>query len=244
MGAGMRYLPSGDCALTVEFGARVDRRINRQVMALDAALKARMQAGALDGVIETVPTFRSLTIHYNPLVLDHAQLCARIDALDIAPLGEVAGGRRVTLPVAYGGDHGPDLDEVGAAGGLGIEEAIALHSGVVHYVYMIGFAPGHPYMGDLPPELTLPRRKTPRTRIAPGTVAVAVGQTVIYPFASPGGWHAIGRTPAALFDITREEPTLLRAGDEVRLRPIGAEEFDDLAARPIEDRITIEEAHR
>jgi KipI family sensor histidine kinase inhibitor len=235
--AGVRYLPSGDCALTVEFGRGVDRRLNMQVMALDAALKAR----ALDGVTETVPTFRSLIVHYDPSVINHARLCKEIDALDIAPSQEMAAGRLITLPVAYGGAHGPDLGDVAAAGGLSVDEAIALHSGITHYVYMIGFAPGHPYMGDLPAALTLPRRRTPRTRIAPGTVAVAVGQTVIYPFASPGGWHAIGRTPAQLFDIGREVPALLRAGDEVRLRPIEPDEYDDLLTRPASERVTVEE---
>ena len=236
MGPGVRYLPSGDCALTVEFGRSVDRQINRQVMALDAALAVR----ALEGVTETVPTFRSLIVHYDPSVIDHARLCAEIGALDAAPAQQMAAGRLITLPVAYGGTHGPDLDDVAAAGGLTACDAIALHSGITHYVYMIGFAPGHPYMGDLPAALTLPRRKTPRTRIAPGTVAIAVGQTVIYPFASPGGWHAIGRTPAVLFDIDRKVPALLRAGDQVQLRAIQPDEYDELMTRPPSERITVE----
>lgn len=240
MRPGVRYLPSGDCALTVEFGNNVDRALNRQVMALDAALKAR----SLEGVTETVPTFRSLIVHYDPVVLDHARLCRELDGLEIAPSQEKDGGRLITLPVAYGGAHGPDLGDVAAAGGLSEQEAIALHSSVTHYVYMIGFAPGHPYMGDLPAQLTLPRRKTPRTRIAPGTVAVAVGQTVIYPFASPGGWHAIGRTPVELFDINRTAPALLRAGDRVQLRPVEPREYDDLLTRPSDEQITIEEATR
>lgn len=237
MTPGIRYLPSGDCALTVEFGRGVDRQLNMQVMALDAALKAR----ALGGVTETVPTFRSLIVHYDPSVIDHARLCLEIDGLDIAPSQEMEGGRLITLPVAYGGAHGPDLGDVAAAGGISEDAAIELHSAVTHYVYMIGFAPGHPYMGDLPAELTLPRRKTPRTRIAPGTVAVAVGQTVIYPFASPGGWHAIGRTPVDLFDINREVPALLRAGDKVRLRPIQPGRYDDLLKRPLAEQVTIED---
>ncbi|PVA10343.1 allophanate hydrolase subunit 1 [Pelagivirga sediminicola] len=240
MAGGVRYLPSGDCALTVEFGRGVDRHLNMQVMALEAALQARN----LDGVIETVPTFRSLTVHYDPSVIDHARLCHEVDALDFAASQDAACGRIVTLPVAYGGVHGPDLGDVAAAGGLNEEEAIARHSAVAHYVYMIGFAPGHPYMGDLPAELTLPRRMTPRTRIAPGTVAVAVGQTVIYPFASPGGWHAIGRTPVDLFNIARDVPALLRAGDSVRLRPVTADEYDDLQARPLTEQITIAEPAR
>lgn len=232
----MRYLPSGDCAVTVEFGRVVDRHANMQVMALRDAL----EASALEGVIETVPTFRSLMIHYDPLLISYASLCDKIAALEVGALRPASEGRVITLPVAYGGVHGPDLGDVAAASGLNEDEAIALHSGITHYVYMIGFAPGHPYLGDLPDALTLPRRKTPRTRIAPGTVAIAVGQTVIYPFTSPGGWHAIGRTPASLFDIEREIPTLLRAGDKVRFRPIGDDEFDELVTRPPAARVCSE----
>lgn len=238
MGSDLRYLPGGDCALTIEFGSVVDRRVNRRVMALCHALEARTP----EGVIALVPTFRSLTVHYDPLVIGHDRLCDTVAALESGPSEEVQDARMITIPVCYGGAHGPDLADVAEAGGLTEDAAIALHSDITHHVYMIGFAPGHPYLGDLPDALRLPRRKTPRKRIAPGTVAVAVGQTVIYPFASPGGWHAIGQTPAVLFDITRETPTLLRAGDKVRFRPVSAGEFDDLLARPAPERIEMAQA--
>jgi inhibitor of KinA len=233
----VRYLPSGDCALTVEFGDGIDRAVNARVMALHRALKRQRPRG----VIETVPTFRSLLVHYDPLVLDLARLQEAIEALRPDEAEAAGRGRTVILPVAYGGTHGPDLEAVAAAGGIAADEAVRLHCAITHHVYMIGFAPGHPYLGDLPEALTLPRRTTPRTRLAAGTVAIAVGQTVIYPFGSPGGWHAIGRTPARLFDIGRDPPALLRAGDRVRFRPVGTEEYDALAARPSEERVEIVE---
>lgn len=231
----VRYLPSGDCAITVEFGDRVDRDVNAHVMALHRALKQQPPVG----VIEAVPTFRSLLVHYDPQILSVARLREVVESLRPGA-GKAAGrGRTMILPVAYGGTHGPDLGAVATACGISADEAVRLHSGLTHHVYMIGFAPGHPYLGDLPEELTLPRRATPRTRLPAGTVAIAVGQTVIYPFVSPGGWHAIGCTPARLFDIDRDPPALLGAGDRVRFRPIAADEYDALTARSTEECVEI-----
>lgn len=235
MSGEIRYLPSGDCALTVEFGDRIDRALSARAMALRRALEHR----ALEGVIETVPTFRSLMVHYDPLTISGSGLREEIEALEIDETEEAIEGRTVTLPVVYGGTHGPDLEDVAKVGGVTPEEAVKLHSAITHYVYMMGFAPGHPYLGDLPKELTLPRRETPRTRIPAGTVAIAVGQTVIYPFESPGGWRAVGRTPAVLFDIRSDPPALLSTGDHVRFRPIEVEEYDELASRPPAERVEI-----
>ena len=233
----VRFLPSGDCALTVEFGDRVDRAVNARVMALWRALERERP----EGVTEAVPTFRSLLVHYDPLVIDATRLREAIEGLRPDEAVAEGRGRTVTLPVAYGGAHGPDLTDVAEGAGIDPDEAVRLHSAITHHVYMIGFAPGHPYLGDLPEALTLPRRATPRTRLEAGTVAIAVGQTVIYPFPSPGGWHAIGRTPARLFDIDRDPPALLAAGDRVRFRPVEAAEFDALAADPPEARVEIAE---
>ena len=240
MSGAPRFLPSGDCALVVEFGDQVDRAVSARVMALHRALA---RAG-IEGVVEAVPTFRSLLVHYDPLKIGAARLQERIGELPVDDAVSAEAARIATLPVTYGGEHGPDIGDVAAAAGISEEEVVGLHSGITHYVYMIGFAPGHPYLGDLPEALALPRRQTPRTRIPAGTVAIAVGQTVVYPFESPGGWHAIGRTPARLFDIRREHPALLRAGDQVEFRPVAAEEYDALAARPPEERVEIRESSR
>lgn len=236
MADAIHYRPSGDCALTVEFGDRIDRDLSARVMALHLALAER----GLPGVIETVPTFRSLLVHYDPLTVSQEALQEGLAELASVRPKPGSAPEVVKLPVCYGGGHGPDLAGVAAAKGISPDEVIRLHSAIRHYVYMIGFAPGHPYMGDLPEALTLPRRETPRTRIAAGTVAIAVGQTVIYPFESPGGWHAIGCTPVPLFDLKRSPPAVLRPGDIVISVPVSAEEYDDIAARAAEGRYTIE----
>ena len=232
----VRYRPSGDCALTVEFGDRIDRDLSARVMALHLALSER----PIPGVIESVPTFRSLLVHYEPLTIPLAELRESLaELLTDNPRAETRG-EVVKLPVCYGGDHGPDLDEVAAAKGLSADDVIRLHSEVQHHVYMIGFAPGHPYLGDLPEALDLPRRQTPRLTIPAGTVAIAVGLTVIYPFASPSGWHAIGRTPVALFDLDRSPPALLKPGDQVICMPVAAEEYEEIAARAAEGGCVVE----
>ena len=236
MAEAIRYRPCGDCALTVEFGDSIDRDLSARVMALHLALAER----GLPGVIETVPTFRSLLVHYDPATVSHAALQDGLAGLLTDRPGTAGPSDTVKLPVCYGGEHGPDLDDVAAAVGISPEEVIHLHSEMRHYVYMIGFAPGHPYMGDLPEALNLPRRETPRTRIPAGTVAIAVGLTVVYPFASPGGWHAIGRTPVPLFGLDYSPPSVLRGGDYVTTVPVDPAEYDDIAARVTEGRYEVE----
>lgn len=236
MSQAIRYRPCGDCALTVEFGDSIDRELSARVMALHLALKER----GLPGMVETVPTFRSLLVHYDPLAVSQTALQDALAELLTEQPGTDGPSDVVKLPVCYGGEFGPDLEDVAAAKGISPEEVIRLHSETRHYVYMIGFAPGHPYMGDLPEALTLPRRETPRTRLPAGTVAIAVGQTVIYPFASPGGWHAIGRTPVPLFDLGRSPPAILRAGDCVTCVPVTPAEYGEIAARAAQGRYEIE----
>lgn len=223
----IRYRPCGDCALTVEFGDSIDRKLSARVMALHLALKER----GLPGMVETVPTFRSLLVHYDPLIVSQTVLQDALAELLTEQPGTVGPSDVVKLPVCYGGEFGRDIEDVATAKGISPEDVIRLHSETRHYVYMIGFAPGHPYMGDLPEALTLPRRETPRTKIPAGTVAIAVGLTVIYPFASPGGWHAIGRTPVPLFDLDRSPPAVLRAGDYVTCAPVTPAEYEEIAER-------------
>ncbi len=221
-----RYLSLGDCALTVEFGDVVDRELSRRVMSLHVALNGARP----EGMIESVPTSRSLTIHYDPLRLPRAALIAHIEVLSGSLSFAPVEGRVLRLPVCYERPFAPDLDEVAAATGLAADEVVHRHAGIDHYVYMIGFAPGHPYLGDLPEELTLPRRQTPRAEVPAGTLAIAVGLSVIYPFASPSGWYAIGRTPVRLFAPERTPPALLAPGDTVRFERIDAAGFERIAA--------------
>lgn len=227
----MRILDLGDAALTVEFGDAIDPALQARVNALDVAIERARAAGQLGGVIETVPTFRSLTVVYDPLLTRRATLEAAlselIDAADHAPVGD---GRHWRLPACYGGAFGPDLADVAAATNLTPEAVIDAHSATEYVVYMLGFLPGFPFMGDVPAALQLPRRSEPRLRVPPGSIAIANGLTAIYPWESPGGWHLLGRCPVPLFDATRDAPALLAAGDRVRFTPVSVDEFDRLDA--------------
>jgi len=224
-----RILASGDTAVVVEFGSTIDPVLSARVLALDAAL---VRAG-LPGVVEAVPTLRSLMVHYDPNVTSHARLGGELLQLADEAARETnvpPPGRRFRLPACYHPDLAPDLADVAAAIGQTTDDVIALHARRPYRVYMIGFLPGHPYMGDTAPALRLPRRKTPRTHVPAGGVAIAIGMTIVYPLESPGGWHLIARTPARLFDLRRDNPILLRPGDEVSFEPIERGEFDRLAA--------------
>jgi KipI family sensor histidine kinase inhibitor len=226
-----RFLALADRALVVELGDAISLPLLAQVSALDAAVRGEVAAGRMKGVVETVPSYRSLAILYDPLrtsrrVLEHS--VARL--LDAPAEASAARSRLWTLPVRYGGEHGPDLEHVAAACGLGPAEVVALHSGATYHVYVLGFLPGFAYLGDVPDAIRLPRRKEPRTRVAAGSVAIAGGQTAVYPWQSPGGWHLLGRCPVPLFDARRSPPALLAPADRVRFEPVPEERFLDLQA--------------
>jgi KipI family sensor histidine kinase inhibitor len=210
--AAARILPVGDRALTVELGRTLDPVLNARVRGLDAALAAR----PFPGLIECVPAFASLLVLYEP---SRSTFGAARDAvervLDQKP-PPPEGARRHVLPVAYGGANGPDLAEVAAARGLSEAEVVARHGSVEYTALFLGFLPGFAYLGTLDISLDTPRRATPRTRVPAGSVAIAGRLTGVYPFASPGGWSLIGRTPVALFDPFAPEAALIRPGDSVR----------------------------
>jgi KipI family sensor histidine kinase inhibitor len=169
-------------------------------------------------------------VEFDPLEVDATDLEQILARAIVAVDGWPAGAPRVRLiPTVYGGEYGPDLAEVARRVGLPSDEVIRRHAATEFTVYMIGFSPGLPYMGDLPPELALPRRETPRERVPPGSVAVAGHQSSIYTRATPGGWHLIGRTPRVLFDGTRSPPAYLAPGDHVRHVLIGAQAWPELA---------------
>ncbi len=227
----IRVLDAGDAAFTIEFGDAIEPRLLAAVNALDAAIAARQTAGGLAGVIETMPTFRSLTLFFDPLATSRAELLAELQPL-LAAAEHAAppAGRRWRLPVCYEGEAAPDLADTAHAIGRSADEVVALHSGTEYLVYMLGFLPGFPFMGDLPEALRLPRRAEPRVRVPPGSVAIATGLTAIYPGESPGGWHLLGRCPVPLFDAARAAPSLLAAGDRVRFEPVTMAEYERLAA--------------
>jgi KipI family sensor histidine kinase inhibitor len=227
----LRLLDAGDAAFTVEFGDTIDPALLAAVHALDAAIARRQAAGDLPGLIETMPTFRSLTVFYDPLLTGRAALIAALRPLfDAADHAAPTEGRHWRLPVCYEGDAGPDLADTARAIGATVDDVIALHSSTEVCVYMLGFLPGFPFMGDLPERLRLPRRTEPRVRVPAGSVAIAGSLTAIYPWESPGGWHLLGRCPVPLFDATRASPSLLAVADRVRFEPVSTLDFRRLDA--------------
>ena len=225
-----RLLDAGDAAFTVEFGDSIDPALLAAVQALDAAITRQQAAGGLPGLIETMPTFRSLTVFFDPLLTGRRALIDALQPLfDAAEHAPPPAGRHWRLPVCYEGEAGPDLPDIARAIGAGVDEVVALHSGTEVSVYMLGFLPGFPFMGDLPERLRLPRRTQPRVRVPAGSVAIAGGLTAIYPWESPGGWHLLGRCPVPLFDARRADPALLAAGDRVCFEPVAADEYRRLA---------------
>ena len=216
------FLDMGDRALLVEVGDVVSPEVNGRVRRMALAVEAE----AIPGVIETVPTYRSLLVVYDPLALPYEELKGRLRQVE-ARLGEISfpEPRTTRIPVVYGGSYGPDLEGVARHHGITAEEVVRLHTSRPYLIYLIGFMPGYPYMGEVPDGLVTPRLKTPRLIVPAGSVGIAQRQTGIYSMESPGGWQILGRTPVKLFDPAKEEPALLRMGDLVQFYPIEEEEF-------------------
>ncbi len=226
---GLRVLDAGDAAFTVEFGDQIDPALLAAVTALDRGIARAQAAGQLPGLIETMPTFRSLTVFFEPLVTTRAALIEALQPLiDAAGAAAPMPGRCWRLPVCYEGDAGPDLAHTARTIGATVDELVALHSGAEYRVDMLGFLPGFPFMGGVPARLHLPRRSQPRVRVPAGSVAVAGGLAAIYPWESPGGWHLLGLCPVPLFDARRAAPALLEVGDLVRFAPVGTADYHRL----------------
>jgi len=226
----VRYLSCGDTAFTVEFGNEISPAINGQVMALHAAIGDAKAAGQLAGVVETVPTMRSLMVTYDPLLTRRAELQPAIDALLAQGLTADAKGRTVTIPCCYDGeDFAPDLKDVAASTKKTPEQVIEAHLKSAFKVYVLGFMPGLAYIAGLDASLYLPRRSQPRVRVPRSSIAIAMDMTTIYPFESPGGWHLIGRTPLWMFDQRRAQPVFLAPGDSVTFERIDRKRFDHLS---------------
>ena len=222
----MRFHPAGDTAVVVEFGDEADRALSNEVL----RLARHLRAAPPPGVVEVVPTFRSLLVHYDPLITSGKDVIAAIHGGMDALGGQVRPRRRWTVPACYAPRFALDLAEVSERTGLGAEEVVARHVQTPFHVYMIGFSPGHPYLGDLPDDLSLPRRTDPRLRVPAGSIAIASTLSVIHPTENPSGWHVIGATPICLFDVQREQPSLLAPGDAVQFVPIGMPEFEAIRA--------------
>ena len=231
-----RFLAAGDTALVVEFGDRIDRGLSGLVL----ALARRLEGAGVAGVVEVVPTFRSLMVHYDPLQIAQADLKRRLaPMLDNLESTESAG-RRWHMPACYHESLGLDLAQVAQRTGLSIPQVVEQHSSTPQLVYMMGFLPGLPYLGGLPAVFELPRRENPRVKVPAGSISVAMAMTVIYPLESPGGWHVLARTPAPLWGMRRASPTLLAAGDTVTFQPVSLDEYEALAARAAAGELRLE----
>ncbi len=214
--------PAGDCAIAVEFKNEISEEVNNRV----AILKASIENSRVIGMLECIPTYRSLTVRYNPCEISFEELGKRINEfMEKAGSSAEAVAKVYVVPVCYGGEFGPDLDNVGSINAMSDEEVIKIHVSVDYRIYMLGFTPGFPYLGGLNESIATPRLKQPRTKIYAGSVGIAGKQTGIYPIDSPGGWQIIGRTPLRLFDIDRKDPILLEAGNYIRFKAIDHEEY-------------------
>lgn len=222
----IEFHPSGDTALVVQFGDRIDRALSARVL----RVRERIRAARLPGVTETVASFRSILVHYDPLAVGAAELRRRIEAVIEEAQERARPVRTWKVPVCYAPAFAPDLAEVSARTGLTPEQIAECHSSVAYHVYMLGFLPGYPYMGDVPAELVLPRREDPRIRVPPGAVGIATEMTAIYTLESPAGWHLIGTTPVRIFDVRWRPPALFAPGDRVIFVPVSPAEFEKIRA--------------
>ncbi len=217
-----RVVPAGESALIVEFEERIDPAVNARAIALAATL----EAAAIRGIRDVVPTYRSVAIHFDPLRTDYDQLVACVQHELSDPSPEPTAVRPVLrIPVCYGGEFGPDLGDVAAFAGVSPDEVVRRHAEPIYRVFMLGFVAGFAYMGVVDPSIAMPRRATPRVRVPLGSVGIAGVQTGVYPAETPGGWQLIGRTPVKPFDPSRAEPFLMRAGDRVQFYSIDAGAF-------------------
>ncbi|MFK7860321.1 MAG: 5-oxoprolinase subunit PxpB [Granulosicoccus sp.] len=233
-GSGWTALYAGDSGLVLQFGDKIDRSIVDQVATLETLILTAMHQGTLDGVLETVPTFRSLAVFYDPCVVHPGQLLDKLRRLEAESENKtdkdlLQQPRHWQLPVLYGTEHGPDLASVSELTGLTPDNVIELHAGCTFTVYMLGFLPGYAFLGDTPEPLHLPRRSEPRLRVPAGSVAIAMQLTGIYPWESPGGWHIIGNCPVPMFNARQDPPALLKAGDKISFSQIDQQQFDLLS---------------
>lgn len=230
------FLAAGDLAVVAEYGNSINPEINAKIRNFMLAIENER----IPGVIDTVPTYRSLLINYNPMQITYDHLVKKLGdvAISLDTL-EIRHPKIIHVPTLYTVEYGPDLEFVASHAKMTIEEVIELHSQADYLVYMMGFSPGFPYLGGLNKRLVSPRLQTPRVKIPAGSVGIAEAQTGVYPIASPGGWRLIGRTPLKMFDPLHHPPTLFQAGDLIRFVPLNSrEEYLDLLKEIEDDRYT------
>jgi len=219
----VRVAAAGDSALVAEFPQRIDPAINER--ALELAARLRRSWGAI--LRDVVIGYCTVTVYFDPLQVDARWLEAELHAAAAeSETIDRSTARVIDVPVCYDADMGPDLEDVAAFGGCSVDEAIELHTSRAYRVYMVGFVPGFAYLAEVDPRIARPRRTVPRTAVPSGSVAIAGGQTGVYPKVTPGGWNIIGRTPVPPYDPARADPFLFRIGDEVRFSRITRDAFE------------------
>ncbi len=231
-----KYLPAGDKGLVVEFGSTISEEINSKVRSFALAL----ESAGIPGILEFIPTYRSLLLIYDPLEWETDLLVDRLRDLENNLASALLPNPNVYyLPVMYGGEFGPDLPFVCQYTGLTEEEVVRIHTGTKYLIYMLGFTPGFPYLGGMDDQISVPRLDNPRVNIPAGSVGIAGSQTGIYPVDSPGGWRIIGRTPARLFDPDDKKPVFLNAGDYVCFFRVTFDEYRHIAGEAEKGRYRI-----
>ena len=217
---------SGDRAILVEFENRIAPEINRQVRSFCVALEER----GIEGITEIVPAYCAVTVHYRPEKILYDVLAKELkEILDHLDNMEIPPATVWEIPVCYGGELGPDLAFVAEHNNLTPEDVVRIHTEPEYLVYMLGFTPGFPYLGGMSAEIAAPRLSAPRVKIPAGSVGIAGQQTGVYPIASPGGWQLIGRTPVKFYDVTREEPVLVKAGDYIKFTAVDEASYQKIA---------------
>jgi KipI family sensor histidine kinase inhibitor len=218
-----RLLPSGDSAITVEFSRNIDDAANRRVLALDRAIVA----APVEGVTETVPTYRSLLVHYDPVRTSFEALSESILSLAKLPIPATTKSRRWRIPVVYGGEHGVDLEDVARTLNTTPDDIVARHTAGDYRVAMIGFTPGWSYLSGLSDSLQMPRRQNPRLLTPAGTVSIGGVQTGVQCLAGPSGWHLLGQTAVRTYQLHRDPIFLLEPGDTINFVPVDAKTFTE-----------------
>lgn len=225
--------PSGDRALRVTFGDERSLEVNGPVRALSRLIKSQ----PVPGLREVVPTYASLTVLYDPDATTYEELRSRLEKLAGLAVEHEGGdteGKTLHIPVCYEGPYAPDMDYICDYTGLSPQQVISLHTSETYFVFQLGFTPGCPFIGPLQEQLHVPLMQSPRTHTPKGAVAISVGQTVIYPRATPGGMRIVGRTPVQLFQLEHAELTLFKPGDRVRFKAVGTAEYETIEARAVD----------
>lgn len=221
----VKFFPAGDHAMVVEFGNIIAENINQKVHALAGWIEEKQ----IEGVVELLPTFRSLMIYYDCHVVSFERLKRKVSEFDDTKVSAGAKKKKIIkVPCCYGARFGSDLHDMEKILGIDKDEIIRIHSSVCYKIYMLGFLPGFVYLGGLDKRIEVPRLSSPRVKINPGSVGIGGNQTGVYPVASPGGWRLIGGTPLDFYDPDREKPILCNAGEYIRFVPIHIDEYYDI----------------